>query len=67
MINEISWEELSNRIGKKVEETTTVTKRVRRRLTAGNKSMQKIIFATGNKAKPAQMRFIMEHFNTIDN
>ena len=28
--NEISWEELSNRIGNKVEETTTVTKKVRR-------------------------------------
>ena len=28
--NEISWEELSNRIGKKVEEMTTVTKKVRR-------------------------------------
>lgn len=28
--NEITWEELSNRIGKKVEETTTVTKKVRR-------------------------------------
>jgi len=28
--NEISWEELSNRIRKKVEETTTVTKKVRR-------------------------------------
>lgn len=28
--NEISWEELSNRLGKKVEERTTVTKKVRR-------------------------------------
>lgn len=30
LTNEITWEELSNRIGKKVEETTTVTKKVRR-------------------------------------
>ncbi len=28
--NEITWEELSNRIGKKVEEKTTVTKKIRR-------------------------------------
>lgn len=30
LTNEISWQELSNRIGKKVEETTTVTNKVRR-------------------------------------